>query len=112
MTDLQGFPELFQGAVRKPLALNVPLARFSSFKIGGATKAPYDTLGDTYARFLLEEILPQVREEYNFTEPAVVPGRLPGRPQPVHRQLRAARQPVDGAGQHRGCLYQFLAPQG
>lgn len=35
MTDMQGFPELFQGEVRKPLARNVPLAPFSSFRIGG-----------------------------------------------------------------------------
>ena len=31
-------------------------------------------------------------------EPTGLPGRVPGRPQPVHRRLRAARQPVDGAG--------------
>ncbi len=28
----------------------------------------YDTLGDTYAKFLLEEILPEVEKEYNITK--------------------------------------------
>jgi UDP-N-acetylmuramate dehydrogenase len=35
MTDLQAFPGVFQGAVSKPVTQDVPLSRFSSFKIGG-----------------------------------------------------------------------------
>ncbi len=32
---MQAFPEVFQGAVGKPVVRDVPLARFSSFRIGG-----------------------------------------------------------------------------
>src|SRR5437867_9526995 len=56
-------------------------------------------IGSSFVIRHLSFVLPTPVHVYpQAAEPARLPGRLPGRPQPLRGRLRAARQPVVGAG--------------
>ena len=64
----------------------------------------YDTLSDQYARFLIDEILPEVGKKYNLTKDPGPAGHLRRqlrRHLRLHRRLGAARRVPQGAEPHR-----------